>query len=426
MTISTAVELYRFLDSPKFESNTVFGVANYLHAKPYLEASAKSNFGRFEEIIVDGEEVDVQNLPLDGNDLSFEFKCVNSNSENFHESLTAFLKSDSKIFRGDLPSEFFLVEENYYSQDLEKPELMLSLFSVCEFIKHLSTLALYHDAKNGFKLVFVPTSSKGGSKSIVLDARLSTDLLAKAGVLDCGLLKELDKGAPSDPHYSEKIGVFGVTLTELYDKCGSNQNFFDYLVENWTGFLSAYHNNLAVYLSGFAFHKAKKEVAQAEFDLAAQFSKVIGDITAKLLSIPLSFAAVMVMLKSSDKLEIISVLVSLLFFGFVMREVLKNQYRHLERILHARDIVMGALEGKESDYPDELSQAINAMKGALARDEGAIFKQLRFFSWVSWGPFILAVALLIYRYWASLLEAFGAFWVIVNDYVSLIREIFCV
>ncbi|OZY84533.1 hypothetical protein CBP51_15165 [Cellvibrio mixtus] len=397
MSLFSVVQLYRFLESPRFDADTIHGEANYLLAKPYLDAVVASGFGRFEEIIVDGEDVDCNSLPDQGDKLSFEFKCVHETSENFHENLDDFLAADPRIVRGELPAEFFLVQENFYSKDMYKPDLIQSLYSLCEFIKCLSGLALYHDAKNGFKLVFVPTNSKGGSKSIVLETVLSRDLLLSVGALDCSLLRGLDDGAKTDPHYSEKIGVFGVTLTELYEKCSDNQKFFDYLVRNWSAFLVSYHNNLAVYLSGFAFHKAKKEVAQAEFDLASQFSKVIGDITAKLLGIPVSFAAVLIMLKSTDELEMISVLVSLLLFGVVMRGVLKNQYRHLERILHARDIVIGSFEGKRSDYPNDLSLAIDSMSSALKNDEIAILKQLRFLSLISWGPLVLAILLLCYR-----------------------------
>jgi hypothetical protein len=426
MSISSVVQLYRFIEPPRFEGGKIFGEADYSLVRPYLKAVVDSGFGRFEEIIVDDEEVDSDELPLHGDTASFVFKCVHSTSENFHESLISFLRSDPGISKGELPEEFFLIEENFYSRDVNRPDLIQSLYSICEFIKCLSGLALYHDAKNGFKLVFVPTSSKGGGKSIVLDARLSIDILADVENLDCSLLRELDNSAKADPHYSEKIGVFGVTLTELYERCSDNQKFFDYLVRNWGSFLISYHNNLAVYLSGFAFHKAKKEVAQAEFDLASQFSKVIGDITAKLLGIPVSFAAVLLMLKSTEKLEMISVLVSLFCFGVVMRGVLKNQYRHLKRILHARDIVIGSFEGKKSDFPSELSQAIDAMKEALFQDEKIIVKQLKFFAWMSWGPFISAIVLLVYRYWTILVECFGAIWINAIDSVGLVWGIFCV
>ncbi|MCT7041785.1 hypothetical protein M1717_26490, partial [Salmonella enterica subsp. enterica serovar Pomona] len=53
----------------------------------------------------------------------------------------------------------------------------------------------------------------------------------------------------------------------------------------------AYDNNLSVYLSGFNFHKARKDVAAAELDFSEKTAKTISDLTAKILTIPLSLLA---------------------------------------------------------------------------------------------------------------------------------------
>ncbi|MDP1097763.1 hypothetical protein Q6288_27140, partial [Klebsiella quasipneumoniae] len=88
---------------------------------------------------------------------------------------------------------------------------------------------------------------------------------------------------------------------------------FQQLIEHWTDFRLAYDNNLSVYLSGFNFHKARKDVAAAELDFSEKTSKTISDLTAKILAIPLSLLAAIGIWKLNDLTEQFVALTGIIF-----------------------------------------------------------------------------------------------------------------
>lgn len=424
MSLYAAVKLYRFLNCPECANNSFDGKASFSELMPYVKEVVESKFGRFEEIIVDEVEYQPDCLPESGEELSFTYNCVSSSTSTFYKNVDYFINSNIDIHRGAVPYEYYLVDENYYSKDECSPDFIPKLNSLCELISALSKLALYHDYKDGFRLVFLPSDNKEG-KPIVVETKITRNLLEKVNIIDCRILNELSNGSRADPHYSEKIGVFGATLSELFQRKSPKENSFDFLVSHWGEFLVSYHNHLSVYLSGFAFHKAKREVAEAEFDLAGQFSKVIGDIATKLFGIPISFAALIVITKNDDGIEVAAAFFSLLFFGLIMFGIVKNQRRHLNRILHARDVVLGAIEGKRSEYPDELSREIDAMNNALIDDEKSIKRQLNFYSWLIWIPFVSASLLLFYRYRKHILCYADYIFQLFTDHIGRLVLLIC-
>jgi hypothetical protein len=169
---------------------------------------------------------------------------------------------------------------------------------------------------------------------------------------------------------------------------------FSKLVKEWDNFLYTYKKNLETYLSGFAFHKAKREVAEAEVEIASQFSKIVGDITGKLFAIPLSFAAVIAFSKATDTLDKALVFVGLLISSLIIYGVVSNQKRQLERITHAKDIVLGSFRGNADIYPADLSDAITNMKDNLDKNESKLNSTLGYFMFLAWVPVIFILGII--------------------------------
>lgn len=397
MPLQPVVELYRAASRPPIVDGEFSARLEFSKAVPLILAAKASGKGRFISISVDGKAQDIDQLalPTSGLLLDFTFKQVTNTNSTFHKNLAALLKSGAQISRGECPTDYYLIEENFYDGDSGAPPAKIgALAAVCTLIKGLQALALYHDENSTPRLVFVAPSESSVSH-VVIEPKITGDLLERIQLaLDTRIIDDLTSAGTGDPHKSTKVGVFGVTITEVLSNI-SEPGRFNHLVTHWSEFLDRYHKNLSTYLSGFAFHKVKKEVAKAEFDIAEQYSKLMGDLAGKLFGIPISFAVVVTMPKATTALEAILIVISLLLVAVVMVGTVSNQQDQLERISHAKKVVLGAFEGRKDLYPDDLQTAISEMTTELANNENKLKQSLRTFRVLGWAPVIVSVFLIV-------------------------------
>lgn len=312
------------------------------------------------------------------------------------------MQSVPQLARGEYPEDFYLIEEDYYTGDEEVPENVSTLRVICRFISYLKKLAPYSGQmgpRGHLGLMFVQPANDAPKPPVVIETLVDNELLADASALNPRLAEELASSEPStDPHYNSRIGVFGVTLSEFINKRPVEVSSFRYLVKHWGEFVGAYNNDLATYLSGFAFHKAKREVAEAEFDIASRYAKVVSDINGKLFTIPLSLAAIAALPKAVGVFQSEIIVLGLLLAAIIVSNAIENQTRHFGRVKHAKEVVIGALEGKKSEYPDDLRNAIEDMTKQLNNNERALKGMLLFFKVAGWLPVIAATSYCVFNF----------------------------
>lgn len=174
------------------------------------------------------------------------------------------------------------------------------------------------------------------------------------------------------------------------------------MVTHWKNFVAEYHRDLGTYLSGFAFHKAKTEVAEAQLKIADEFSKVLTDITGKLLGIPVTLAVALAIPRADSLLERCLLLIGILIGSVIMHQTVANQQRQFRRIVNAKNLVIGAIEGKKNTYPSDLVKEIEKLNTDLDADEKGLWRCLKFFKALSWLPLLISVGVLAYVYWDTL------------------------
>ncbi|EKL1841978.1 hypothetical protein PQY13_004761, partial [Salmonella enterica] len=239
------------------------------------------------------------------------------------------------------------------------PPAVQKVKNVCRLIKALSKLAHYHDRKatdGEPRLVFIQ-GSDGRSKSAILQPTITNEMLGYSDI-DCNIVEQLqDEHSINDVnHHIEKRGIFRNTLVEYINENNFN---FQQLIEHWAGFCLAYDNNLSVYLSGFNFHKARKDVAAAELDFSEKTAKTISDLTAKILAIPLSLLAAIGIWKLSVLTEQLVVASGVVFTSLIINLIISSQWKQLRRIIHSKNMVFNPFILKLKKYPSELQGDIN-------------------------------------------------------------------
>lgn len=407
MSFSDIVKLYRISGKPSVSGETFSATLPFtVEVVELLEAIGPSDI---DELFID-DNLYVLNasLPQEGTEIKFECLLPKRSSAQFYKSFEQLLDQAHDISQGKVPAEFYIIDDDFYTQDdSPQPAKFQTLKSISDLINGLSHLALYHDQKafaKSLRLVFIHPDQNQSIPPTVLETRIEIEMLL-LGKISTQLVESLvADSATENPHYNAEVGVFGTTIADFVSKYTDPQLAFSYLINNWDEFTKIYQKNLSTYLSGFAFHKAKKEVAETEFSIAEQFSKVISEITGKLLSIPLSLAAVLAIVKSTSAGESLLIICGLSLASFIISKAVDNQKRQLERIGHAKEVAFSAIEGKQQNYPAELSGEIEKMKTSLNKNEVNLKETLRWYGRLSWTPTIIAMFVFYFHHNNALLN----------------------
>lgn len=404
MSLLNYVQLYRAVGKPTIQNGLFAGEIEFNPDNIKLVQSLwKQSNNAFDELIFDGKEfLEKDNWPKIGKKIEFVVRIPADSADTFHSTISKFIQQTPKLSRGEMPTDFYVISEDYYSGDGIPFEPVEKLAAICLFIQKLSELAHYYDLRssNGnLKLVFVQPNDTESASPVEIVTKIEEKFL-DYDPPDICLIDELCReNLQTDPHFNAKKGVFGVTLADFMKKRSPGYSDFEYLIQNWRDFILQYQKNLATYLSGFAFHKAKREVAEAEFHIAEQFSKIISEIAGKLLSIPISFALVIAIAKSNAALESMLLFAGLLIAAIIVDRAVNNQQMQLQRVSHAKNVLFNSLEGRKDTYPEELRDAVSTMISNLNKNEDKLEKSLVLYRILTWMPTIISILILLYNYY---------------------------
>ncbi|WP_418113403.1 hypothetical protein RJD40_10650 [Vibrio scophthalmi] len=418
MSLKDEVAFYRACGTPKISGHKFDG--SFATSEAFLNSfrqviqSDNSNqahqFVREAEYNDDNVLTNLQLLEGLGYSDSVTVSCriAQKSASRFYASLSDFLAKCSLLKENnELPEAFYLIEEDYYYPDDSDKEVIHnqieSLKCICSLIDSLKSVAHYHDKTsngNNSKLIFIANkdSEESRSDSVIIEMQLSKELLG-GSIEDLDMLTTLvNTSANNDIHYQARTNIF---LSSLHEFLGGLQPLkaFEKLVKQWTLFIQLFNNNYNIYLSGFAFHKIKKEIANDELTISGEISKVTRELIGKLFSIPVSMS-VLIAMSHSQSLLVNSVLVlGLLLVTILLVGIVVNQKQQLISVIHSRDVMKSSYGGDQHQYPEELSKHIEDMNTNIENEISSARKWLLFCRLVVWLPLILATLyyLIIYR-----------------------------
>lgn len=402
---STVVELYRKSSNRSFDGRSFSATVDIDSKTSILIDDLKdssSTCGKFEDVEIDGKVVDIYDdiKLIHGNVINYNFVPSKYGAERFYVNKEEFIKINS-IKKGIIPFNYFITSIDFFSHDTIKPDFIEKIERICSVIKSLSGIAHYHDTKSeldNYRLVFVKNSDSK-STSIVLETSFDDKMILN-NLIDDTILKEFTTNDHSHiPHYGEKLGTFRNTLVEFITDNGFT---FSELIEQWSLFLKLFENNLSTYMSGFSFHKARNEVAKAESEMADKLSKIISDISLKILSIPISFIAALGMLKMNGILELVISFVGLLITSTLVILMVMNQEKQFIRICHSKELMFKPIQSKANTYPEDLAQEISSVVQAFDENQKLTQFTLLAFKVLSGLPTFIALIILIVKVTDSL------------------------
>lgn len=413
MSLRDVVTIYRACNRPQLRSSIFEGAFTVSDENRVsfdalrIATSTESNngYGRLKRATAsNGDDLlDNSRELVEGEIISVSYRLASSSSEKFYNDLPSLLASPIRM-ELKLPASFYILDKDIFfssdSDNQESPEIH-QLQKICTLIQSLSKLAHYHDKKiidDQSKLVFLSTEDKT-PHPVVLDIELTDDIM-HANLDDLSLLTSiLSSDAVLDPHYQPRKSILYSSIYEFV-KGMEPKAAFKKLSENWAAFAEIYQNNLGTYLSGFAFHKVRKEIAEAEIKIAEQLSKITSELIGKLFSIPVSLAAIVAMLHKDSSLLISMFLVlGLLIAAILVVGVIINQLAQLDSVNHSKKMMDQSFEGNKNNYPEKLKKDIDDMSKRLNSNIKIARHWLTFYRVLAWLPAITGAIVFAALYW---------------------------
>ncbi len=401
-------DAYRKLGRPKSWNKNTLSVSytNYSsNVSEAIEGLRNSKAGQLVELVVDGDDLSPKDFRSSSSwtSLSFTFTVDRSGAVQIFQNFEELMGLSKSFVRKSLPPHFYLIDDNILSSEEPIDTRVKALQGICGLIVYLADLAHYHDEKgcDEYKLVFVADDGAKGERAVTLQPYLDIEFLSYE--IGTDLLDSLQNGnLDSNPHLAKERSLFRSTLIEYLSGSTGGKERFRTLLSTWAKFRDLYENNLATYLSGFSFHKAKQEVAAAQLTIADQMSKVVSDMSGKILSVPISLAVVVAIAKANGVLESTILVGGVTLASALIAETLAAQKLQYERIKHSRTMIFEVHQQKLTQYPQDLQKFLTEATSSLHKNETKLRRSLLTLRFMSWIPALAAVSLHGYLYQADL------------------------
>lgn len=350
------------------------------------------------EVFVPNEE----QLPENTQQADFSISLAANSSTRFYEDVKDLIRvARIELSRGSIPREYFLWRSNLYTEDPGyKPPHELTQLSL--FIKGFESLSNHRDdTRNGpLKLIYVCPLDLKKSPVVVLPINLDSDIVSSIAKLDLQPLDDITHNAKSDDiHLVAKQDVFRTALAEFLCRNNSEGFALQFLVSGWEAFIEEYQRDLATYLSGFSFHKARREVANAQMEIAQNFSSISADIGTKALSVPVAVVAILAF--PDENLTVLTSLI--LVFGmtiasYVIFKTLEAQHSQFELICQGKNLTLNSFDGDKRSFPDDLITEIQETESKLCLDEQKQRRLLSFLKFIAWAPLVATLCYIYFTY----------------------------
>jgi hypothetical protein len=350
---SKIVELYRALHFPPVEGGGFSFEGDVDQSVVFLIEEVDkfaSHFGSFSHKKIDKLHIEI------------EFNLPASESGRFHKSFSEFISSTPTLNFGAIPEEFYVCDIDYCSKDVFVPDLMRKLSALCRFIKAISKLAVQNsfqieNTSRDNRLVFVVAADgKSPAKTLLIDVKVAEELLEFCLPHIKFLESLLSEKRKNDVHVEERLSIMRLAIADVLSVVIGEVERFQYLVKRWGEVLSKYHHNFLAFIHQYSFEKVRKEIATTEIEHATKLSAVLGDISGKLLALPVSLAAVVLLRKAANDEEFAIGFIGLACVSVIFLGILTNQWLQVRRLRGSFDVIFSQYD--VSKFPLKLSKPI--------------------------------------------------------------------
>ena len=395
--LADAVGLYRRAGRPEWShgDRQFSGDVDYSGSRDLLERLCRptEESGRFDELKIDGKLILLElghQLPATGGRATFVFSTPMSGEARFFGDGRE-LADYRPLGRGQFPRSFYLVEEDYlHGENETPPETINNLMELVRLVVDLAKLAEHKYETEGtgaWTLVFRTKDDLG-----LLETRFDADFLdVEVPAVAWEILEGL-RDASAGIHQREKRWMFTATMCEFL----KNDVSFLEFVKNATKWVSAYDDDLRTYLSGFSFEEVKRTIAEEHTRFAKKISTILGDITVKVLSLPLSVAVAMILKAQAEGVPWWFPALLLVVVAFMITFLVRHYQRVALQVQQNVGLVFDRVEVEGAvAYPTDLNKSLKDAVQSLQKETTKLRTTLRIYMIATWAVPIIGLAVML-------------------------------
>nr|BDD47133.1 hypothetical protein 12 [Saccharospirillaceae bacterium] len=401
MNLEPFVRIYRYGENFKYEAPRLYVAGNLEESRDALSDCLQvvsESRAEIDYLSVDGTTINVDNgkLPAAG---KFEIKITlpTTGSDRFYHSISEFISINKKTLSdGNFPSEFFLIDDNYYSGDSEKNTNIERLKNHVRFAFLLSKVADYSgSSKTGIeKLVFIRSEEGGANKALTIIPNITPELI-KLDLDISDLEAVLESIDEKKGHYVEKRAIFNQSLVDYYAADSEGVELLS-VARDWNAVNKLYRDNLDTYISGFSVHKARKEIAEYEFELNKRYSELASQLHSKVLAVPVSVGAIGFMVRFPDFLIQLVFLVAAVVTTWITWSSVNNQEKQADILRHSKRFSVDSFKGRFSEPPEEINEHIRKSKIIFSNADQKLSRDCKYYKRLSFSPTAIAALIIVF------------------------------
>ncbi|QPK62541.1 hypothetical protein IVG45_17050 [Methylomonas sp. LL1] len=394
--LSNVVKLYRLCGKPDFNGNSSVNCEIlYDEEVRLLINKIYQQKDDILELVSCNESAQSLPIPETQNNPKLKFTLnfpIISGFKRFFLNVDDLISHHTGVKKGLLPDEFYLIENDYLTGEVDEPEKLQQLRKVCRWIVFLKQALPHTEEKRDSYLFVLLTEDKEskGFKKHLIESRFTFHELQN---LD-GLEYFEEMLTNEDLHSHERLAVVRNALEELLSKRPTiNQRLGDILSE-FEVFKQLYQDNYETYINGFSLKDFKKEVIEKHEEFAHKIENTLNDVLNKGFSIPISIATIAALIKEKELINGLVISFSVLLISVFMCRLIKQHRDRLKDIKLALNEVFEKFENRE----ESAAQFVNDKQNNLIKRSESIDRDLERLNWLSLTPFLIVIILLFYKY----------------------------
>ena len=408
------VSLYRLLDKPQFDEGYCFvaevdkspELIDLLDAVGQLDPS----FGIF-------------TYRDKGAKIRVEGELPQNSDGHFFSSIEDFIDRTLSLRRGIFRENFYIVDLDYLSNDEDVPDKIIRIKKITEFIWCLREFVAIsidrEQSMNGDRIFFLkPSDGKSPQKAAALKINLTPGVIAH----NLGSFKILatlkDALRREKTQIEERILLMNTAIAQIIDECEDDDADFEYLVENWGKVNKKYLHDLHAYVSAFSFDTVKKKISDGLIESTTKINNAIGEVATKLLAIPASLGALIIVSNSSSVAGFVVGILGVIVASLIILRTIWHYKNQVQNLADSFSFNMKEATKAKKTFSRSIQEEINRIDGFEKKQKETIEFTFLFYYMVAMLPIIGSLYYIVDAMWPAMVLEYSLYKYCLNFYIG--------
>lgn len=333
--------------------------------------------------------------------VEFDLKIPSYTTGAIFRDISHFIDSTPSILKGDFRENFYIVSLDYFSEDIIVPAEIKSIRKVTEFIHSLRefvALSIDRDqAMNGGKIFFLkPSDGKSPQKAATLKINFNEEAL-EYKLEGFSILKALANPVHKEnkTQMEERILLMNTAISQIIDECEDDDADFIYLLKNWNKVNKKYLHDLHAYVSAFSFDAVKKRISDGLLESSTKINNAIGEVGTKLLAVPASMGALIVIVNSSGYVSLFLGILGVVIASLIILRTIWHYENQIENLIESFSFNMKEATKAKKTFSGAIQKEINRLDIFQKKQKESIFRSFLFYKFLAFLPIVASLYFII-------------------------------